>query len=109
MLYIPKYNNGNCVVLGSNNTIRVYQQRPTSNSTVNYIDYYIDYGYIDNVGSTTFSSYSTIPVCRTDYTTNFIYRLDFDKVCIIFMTIVVLCYFLAFKPISRLFGRWLKL
>lgn len=108
-LYVPEFSSSNCVVLYNSDTIRVYSQRPTYNSTVNYTDYYINSGYLSNVGSQTFSNYSTIPTCRNDVTTNYYYRLDFDKICIIFLVIVILCYYLAFKPISRLFGRWLKL
>lgn len=108
-LYVPEFSSSNCVVLYNSETIRVYSQRPTYNSTVNYTDYYINSGYLSNVGSQTFGNYATIPTCRTDVTTNYYYRLDFDKICIIFLVIVILCYNLAFKPISRLFGRWLKL
>lgn len=108
-LYVPVYNSNNCVTLQSNNTIRVYERRPSSNSNINYTDYYVDYGYISNEGIQSFTQYSTIPTCRSDITTNFYYRLDFDKICIIFLTIVLICYYMAFKPISRLFGRWLKL
>lgn len=108
-LYVPQFNNGNCAVLQNSTTIRVYRQTPTYNSNIDYIDYYINSGYISNVGSQTFSNYTIIPSCRSDITTNFYYRLDFDKICIIFLTIVLLCYYLAYKPISRLFGRWLKL
>ena len=108
-IYVPTINNGNCVVLQNSSTIRVYETRPTNNSTINYIDYYFTSDYYSNVGSQTFSNYTTLPTCRTDVTTNFYYRYAFDKIMIIFIGILIILYFMAFKPISRLFGRWLKL
>lgn len=108
-IYVPNYNNNKCVVLQNSTTIRVYETRPSYNSTVSYTDYYFTSNYYFNTGTQTFSNYTTLPTCRTDITTNFYYRYDFDKIMIIFIIIVILCYYLAFKPVSRLFGRWLKL
>lgn len=108
-MYVPSFNSNNCVVLQNSNTIRVYETRPTNNSTINYTDYYITSDYYHNVGQQTFSQYSTLPTCRTDITDNFYYRYDFDKIMIIFICILIIIYFMAFKPIIRLFGRWLKL
>lgn len=109
MIYVPIYNNGNCVVIYNSDTIRVYERQPSANSTINYTDYYMNSNYLYNTGTQTFSNYSTIPTCRDNITTNFYYRNDFDKICVIFIVFLILFYFLAFKPISRLFGRWLKL
>lgn len=108
-IFIPTYNTGNCVVVQSADVIRVYEKRPTTNSTVNYIDYYYRSDYYFNTGSQQFGTYSVIPTCRDNITTDFYYRYDFDKILIIFMCIVVLLYFMAFKPIVRVMGRWLKL
>lgn len=108
-MYIPTYNDNNCVVLQSSDIIRVYERRPTNGSTINYIDYYINSGYYSNTGVATFSNYSTIPNCRSDITTDIYYRLDFAEIMVIFMSIIILCYFLAFKPIIRVMGRWLKI
>lgn len=111
MIYVPNYTNNKCAVVVNSETLRVYQSRPQNNSTISYIDYYIRSDYLYNSGSTTFSQYTTLPTCinSNQITTNFLYRVDFANIMIIFMSIVVLCYFLAFKPISRLFGRWLKI
>lgn len=67
-------------------------------------DYLVSDTYFCNINSNVNGILSS-----SSFTDDFYYRLDFDKICVIFMTIVILCYFLAFKPISRLFGRWLKL
>lgn len=108
-MYVPNYTSGNCVVLQNATTLRVYERIPTNNSTVNFTDYYFTGGYYHTSGQQTFSQYATIPTCRSDITTNIYYRYDFDKIMIIFMSILVILYFMAFKPIIRLFGRWLKL
>ena len=64
---------------------------------------------VSSVYSCSLSSNSGSLIPYTSFTDNFYYRLDFANICIIFLTISLLCYFFAFKPISRLFGRWLKL
>lgn len=108
-IYVPNYNNNQCVVLQNYYTLRVYDRRPTNNTTINYNDYYFTSGYYNNSGSQTFGNTTTLPTCRTDITTNFYYRYDFDKILLMFIIIVIILYFLAFKPVCRLFGRWLKL
>ena len=111
MIYVPNYTNTKCAVVVNSETIRVYERRPQNNTTISYIDYYIRSDYLYTSGTHTFSQYTTLPTCinSNQITTNFLYRVDFANIMIIFMSIVVLCYFLAFKPISRLFGRWLKI
>jgi hypothetical protein len=115
MTYLPSslINSGYSYVISSD----YYQVRTNENCYTQYSntycdclnvyfnnDYLIGGRYTCNVNSN-----STGIVDSSHFTDNFYYRLDFDKICVIFMVIVILCYFLAFKPISRLFGRWLKL
>lgn len=111
MIYVPSYTNSKCVVIVNSEIIRVYATRPTNNSQVTYMDYYIHSDYMGVSGTQQFGQYTTLPSCinSNQITTNFLYRVDLANIMIIFMSIVVLCYFLAFKPISRLFGRWLKI
>ena len=78
-MYVPNYSDNNCVVLQSNGILRVYQTRPYYNSTIQYRDYYYSNGYYYNDGVATFSQYSTLPICRTDITTNIYQRADFDN------------------------------
>lgn len=107
-LYVPTYNNNNCVVLSNQEVVRVYSSRPTTNSTISYTDYYIRSHYISNSGVASFSQYTTIPTCRTDITTNWYYRQDLTDILMCFMLITLFIYFLGFRPIQRLLGRWLK-
>lgn len=111
MIYVPTYNNNNCLVVSSHEVIRVYDQRPSTQGTFYYTDYFYRSNYYSNRGYSTFTQYSTFPVCvsSNEITTNFYYRYDLDKILIIFLVIVIICYYLAFKPIQRLLGRWFKL
>lgn len=115
MTYLPSnYINSNYTYILSSN---YYQVRTNNNCYANYNstycdcyniyfnnDYLVSDAYSCNVNSST-----TGLISYSNFTDNFYYRLDFDKICVIFMAIVIICYFMAFKPISRLFGRWLKL
>ena len=85
-IYIPNYTNGNCAYIYSSDIIRVYDSTPQHNTTISYKDFYIKSSYIYNDGSTTFSQYSTLPVCINSdrITTDVYYRNDFDKIMVIF-------------------------
>lgn len=109
-LYIPNYSTNNCVYIQSSDVIRVYDSRPTNNSTVNYTDYYIKSSYISNRGSQTFNQYSTLPSCYDSslITTNVWYRNDIDKILVIFLILLLVCFYFPYRLISRMFGRWLK-
>lgn len=109
MVYVPNYNNGNCAIVTNNETIRVYQYKPTNNSNVPYIDYYFNADYISYTGTQQFSQYSTIPTCREDITTDFWYRTDLNEILFIFLVLFLFIYILPYKLMSRLFGRWFKL
>lgn len=52
---------------------------------------------------------TTTNINYNNFTDNFYYRYDFDKIMIIFICILFILYFFAFKPIQRIMGRWLKL
>lgn len=107
-LYVPTYNNNNCVVLQNNTTIRVYATRPQNNTTVNYIDYYFTSGYYSNIGSTQFTQYSTLPTCRTDITTNWLYRYDSWQIFLIAFIIFSWLILFVYSPIKKIMGRWLR-
>lgn len=109
-VYVPSYTNGNCAYIYSSDIIRVYDSQPQNGRTVTYTDYYIKSSYISNTGSTTFNQYSSLPTCisSSNITTDYWYRNDFDKILVVLFIILFLCYFVAYRPISRLFGRWLK-
>lgn len=110
MIYVPNYQNNNCVYIYNSDVLRVYQIRPVPNSTISYTDYYLKSHYIYNTGTTTFSQYSTIPNCidSSFITTNFYYRNDLFDILGCFFIILLICFYFPYRIISRLFGRWLK-
>lgn len=111
MLYLPTYNNNNCVVIRSGDVVRVYETRPTVNSNVDYIDYYINSHYINISGVQYFTNTSTLPTCYDNnlLTNSPFYRHDISSILITYFIIVIVCFYFPFKLFSRMFGRWLKI
>ena len=107
-IYVPTYNNGNCAHIQSSDVIRVYEQRPYQNSTINYKDYFIKSDYIYNEGQATFGQYSAIPVCISSdrITTDVYYRNDLPQILIIFMIMVIVCFLVPWKIFVRMFRRY---
>lgn len=108
MIYVPEYNNGNCVYIYNTDVIRVYDSTPRANSTIQYKDYYIHSDYMYNTGSTTFSQYSTLPVCidNSRITTDIYYRVDLAYILIIFFIMCFVCFYVPWKIFVRLFRRY---
>lgn len=109
-VYIPEYNSNNCAYIYNSDIIRVYDSVPRHNATISYKDYYIKSSYIYNEGNTTFSNYSTLPVCINSdrITTNVMFRNDIDSIMVVFFILLLICFYFPYRIISRLFGRWLK-
>lgn len=107
-VYVPEYNDGNCAYIYNSDIIRVYDRIPTNNSTVTYKDYYINSNYIYNTGSTNFGNYSNLPVCiqNSRITTDVYYRNDISDILIIFIILSIVCFYIPWKIILRLFRRW---
>lgn len=109
LIYVPNYNNGNCAYIHSNGVIRVYDTTPTNNSTIQYKDYYINSGYINNNGSTTFSQYSSLPVCINPnrITTEVYYRNDFPQILLTFVLLSFICFWVPWCIFRRMFRRYI--
>lgn len=99
-MYVPNYSNGNCAYLYNDRFIRVYDTTPTYNSTINYTDYLFDSHYLSRTGSTTFSNYSTLPICSSNITTNFFYRNDILDIVLLFTIFVGFNWFLVSKLVK---------
>lgn len=110
MIYVPEYNNSYCAFIYNSDIIRVYNDKPSHNTTISYKDYYIKSSYIYNTGSTTFSSYSTLPTCISNdrITTNVMYRNDISDIMVTFFILLIICFYFPYRIISRSFGRWFK-
>lgn len=108
MIYVPEYNNDNCAYIYNSDIIRVYDNKPSHNTTISYKDYYIKSSYIYNEGSTTFSNYSILPVCvdSSRITTDVYYRNDFPQIMFIFLALSFVCFVVPWKIFLRLFRRY---
>lgn len=105
MIYVPEKDNYKCYVVRSEEVIRAYKTVPTTNSTVEYRDYYYNSNYLYNDGTQTFSQYSTLPVCLSDdvLTSAYGYRNDFADICIIAIILIGSVWFLISKLIKVTF------
>lgn len=111
-IFVPQDTTYNkCYVVQSEGVIRAYDRVPTSNSSYNYRDYYINSDYIYRDGQGTWSQYTTLPIClsSSDITNDIYYRIDFVNILITFAILSYFIIFLPYKIMSRVFGRWLKL
>lgn len=105
-IYVPDITNYKCTYVYGEGVLRSYEKVPQANQTINYRDYYINNDYIFKDGSTTFTTYSTLPNCLSSdtLTTNFYYRNDIDKILVIFSILVIFCIYCPIKLFSRLLG-----
>lgn len=110
-VFLPSYNSNNCAFIYSSDIIRVLDSQPTHNSNINYTDYYIKSSYISNRGQVNYGQYSTLPTCinSNNITNNVFYRNDIDKILVIFLILLIFCFYFPYRLISRMFGRWLKI
>lgn len=109
-VYVPNdFVNYQCIVPNSS-YIRLYETKPSPNSSVNYIDLYTTNHYYFTRGTQTFGSYSYSVNCSSDYklTSNVFYRNDLDSILICFFIISLVCFYFPARIFSRVFGRWLK-
>lgn len=107
MIYVPSKNDYSCYVVQSEDIIRAYKELPSNNRTINYRDYYINSGYIYKDGTQQFSQYSTLPTCLNtqDVTSDVYYRLDLDKILVMFTIMCLFILFIPLKIFSKLFKR----
>ena len=101
MIYLPDViTSSNCAYVYDKDTIRVYEEVPVVNATIDYVDYFINSHYITRSGSTSFGQWSTIQYNCIDYnnfSTNAIYRNDFPSIMIMAFIFIFVCWFLVSK------------
>ena len=104
MIYVPELEKYECYEIVSEGVIRGYEQRPYIGNSFIYRDYYINSSYIYSDGVQEFSEGSTLPNCLSNdnLTDAFYYRLDIDKIMIVFFIFIFIIYFI-FKKIVRSF------
>lgn len=107
-IYLPiTLNNQNCVEIRDKDTIRVWERQPYQNGTFNYTDYYINSHYLEKAGTSTFSQYSTIPICvdHSTITNDYFYRNDIADICITFTILCIFVFLIPLKVFMRFFRR----
>ena len=109
-IYVPDLGY-QCYYIQSEGVIRAYEEMPKNNSDIAYRDYYLNSNYIYKDGIQSFGSYSTLPICLDNnvLTDSVYYRNDFDSILIIFIILIIFCFYYPFKIIGRAFGRWLRI
>lgn len=107
MIYVPSKEDYACYVVQSEGIIRAYSQVPSNNRTINYRDYFINSSYIYKDGIQQFSQYAILPTCLNsqELTSDVYYRLDLDKILVIFTIMSLFGIFIPIKIFSKLFKR----
>lgn len=108
MIYLPnEVESTNCAYVYDKDTIRVYEEVPRANATINYTDYFINSDYISRTGSSTFNNWQTgisyDCISYTNFSTNLIYRVDLFKILIVTFILIFVCWFMISKLYRRLF------
>lgn len=102
-IYLPlEITSEQCPIILNKDTIRVYDEIPSLNSTINYTDYYINSHYISKNGT---EEITQIPNCIDieNFTTTFYYRFDFHEILTIFIILVGIVYFIFSKLLHAFF------
>lgn len=106
VIYLPiEIKPQNCAYLYDKDTIRVYETKPSHNTTIAYTDYFINSHYLYRTGDTSFGSYSTISYDCLDYklfSTHVSYRNDFFEILGITFIIVFVLWYFSWFLINRL-------
>lgn len=107
MIYVPDFENYECIVVQSEGVVRAYEEVPSRNSSINYRDYYIQSNYIYKDGIQNFGSSSNLPICIQDseITSEVYYRNDFADILVIFLIMCIFCFYIPLNLFKRLFRR----
>ena len=107
-IFVPSDSTYNkCYVVQSEGVIRGYDTIPSYNTSYTYRDYYIRSSYIYRDGSGSWGNYTTLPVCLSSsvITNDYVYRLDFSSILVIFLVINIFAIWLPIKIFSKLLKR----
>ena len=114
MYYLPSdLINSNYLYNVSNNYIVVRTNRNCyQNYNTTYCDCYNVYPELDYMVTTDYDcnyTQSNANIPYTSFTSNTWYRIDMYKSLIMYLIIFLFTFYLGYKVLSRLFGRWLKI
>lgn len=109
-IYLPieDFNEHSCYSFISSDIIRAYKDIPTTNSTIDFTDFYINSHYLINYGTESFSQDSILPTCieKERLTNAYSYRNDFADIMLIVMCFSFIVGFIIHKLVKQLFKRW---
>lgn len=102
-IYLPdELQEGNCPIILNKDTIRVYENTPVIDTLVNFTDYFINSHYIKQTGQETLTN-SISCLSLDNFTTAYVYRFDFDKIIVIFVSILFLIAYPVMKILHAFF------
>lgn len=106
MYYLPEYSTGQCLFVYDKDTLRVLDNKPVLNTPVDYTDYYINSNYYTTNGTIIYND--TMPLCISDdkISTDYIYRVDFLNIVLLFVLLVIICFYVPVKILFRFFRRF---
>lgn len=102
-LYVPN-KNYQCYVIYNSDIIRAYEST-NQNAYNRYHDYYIHNDYLEQIGYS--YNYNTNYECinYNDLTDDIFYRLDIDRIVILFLAFAFICLWCPFRLFYKLFKR----
>lgn len=111
VVYVPEFTPNSCCYMNDSQTMRCYDRKPVLNSTIGYIDYFVNSHYLSRTGVTNFGNYTSISYDCLDtskLTTDFYYRNDFGDILLVFFIMVFFVFFIVSKCIRVFFHgfRW---
>lgn len=104
MIYVPNLEDYECVIVKDSKTIRAYEKMPVEGQNSSYIDYYVNSHYLYKEG---IELVSDVPVCidSSKLTNKEYYRNDFSHILVIFVLLVIICFYIPGRIIMRLFKK----
>lgn len=103
LIYLPiELSSDNCVIVYDKDTLRVYENKPIINSSVNYIDFFPSSHYLSKKGIEYIESEIDCSD-NTVFTTAYYNRVDFADILLVFFLILFISYFIISKLLHALF------
>lgn len=101
-IYVPSAYLNNCNIINGD-----YIRSFTNSNQTQWVDIYFNNHYALKEGSSSYGYSYTCDRINT-YTDNIYYRNDIDQILVIFIILLIICFWFPYRIISRMFGRWLK-
>ena len=105
MMYIPDFNSNSCIVILNADTIRVFTETPTLDTSTSYTDYFVNSHYMFENG---FVLLTDMPNCQSvsNFTTDIKIRNDFTDITLLATLIGFFTIGVPLVILSRFFKRF---